>query len=183
MTCIVGFIDDSGKAWMGGDSAGVDEYHTLTRRDPKVFKVGPVLIGFTSSFRMGQLLRYHLKVPDKGREDAYKWMVAEFIPAVRRCLNRGGYAQKSNEVETGGCFLVAAYGRLFAVHPDYQVAEHYDNYQSVGCGADYAFGCLAADADVDGYTSRERVMRALKVASKFSGAVCPPFRVVSAQQS
>ncbi|KKN17732.1 hypothetical protein LCGC14_0962700, partial [marine sediment metagenome] len=63
MTCIVGFIDDGGKAWMGGDSAGVAGHHTHPRRDPKVFRVGPVLIGYTSSFRMGQLLRYHLKIP------------------------------------------------------------------------------------------------------------------------
>jgi len=57
MTCIVGLIDkESKKIYMGGDSAGVANYSLSVRKDPKVFKRYGFIFGFTSSFRMGQLL-------------------------------------------------------------------------------------------------------------------------------
>lgn len=43
---------------MGCDSAGVGGWHLQLRADPKVFHVGHFLIGYTDSFRMGQLLRF-----------------------------------------------------------------------------------------------------------------------------
>jgi len=62
MTCIVG-IQHDGRVYIGGDSAGVAGYSITSRADAKVFTVGPYVMGFTSSFRMGQLLRYGLKAP------------------------------------------------------------------------------------------------------------------------
>ena len=44
MTCIVG-LRHEGKAWIGGDSAGVGGLELTVRRDPKVFKNGPMLFG------------------------------------------------------------------------------------------------------------------------------------------
>jgi hypothetical protein len=55
MTCIVGIVEN-GKVYMGGDAAGVNGYSVRVRKDPKLFKVGEFLFGYTSSFRMGQLL-------------------------------------------------------------------------------------------------------------------------------
>ncbi|XVV11230.1 hypothetical protein ACQP2X_41330 [Actinoplanes sp. CA-131856] len=59
MTCIVG-ITDGTTVTIGGDSAGSDGWHVAVRSDSKVFQVGPYLMGFTTSYRMGQLLRYSL---------------------------------------------------------------------------------------------------------------------------
>ena len=59
MTCIVGLIDGR-RVWMGGDSAGVSGLDITVRADAKVFRNGDFLIGFTSSFRMGQLLAFHM---------------------------------------------------------------------------------------------------------------------------
>jgi len=76
MTCIVGLVDD-GAVYMGGDSAGVLGLSIEVRADEKVFylneksswrtRLDPrellkpvrhlVVMGFTSSFRMGQLPR------------------------------------------------------------------------------------------------------------------------------
>ena len=67
MTCIAA-IKHEGKVYIGADSAaGKGTYLTL-RADEKVFKNGKFGFGFTSSFRMGQLLRYRLSPPEqKGR--------------------------------------------------------------------------------------------------------------------
>lgn len=52
MTCIVG-ITDGHTVTIGGDSAGSDGWHVAVRSDSKVFQVGPYLMGFTTSYRMG----------------------------------------------------------------------------------------------------------------------------------
>ena len=59
MTCIVG-LEHDGKVYMGGDSAAVGGMDVYPSRIPKVFQAGRYLIGYTTSFRMGQLLQYGL---------------------------------------------------------------------------------------------------------------------------
>ena len=79
MTCIVGLIDGN-RVWMGGDSAGVSGLDITVRSDPKVFRNGDFLIGFTSSFRMGQLLAFRLRPPP--RPEA---VIASEAQAARKC--------------------------------------------------------------------------------------------------
>ncbi|WP_236024952.1 hypothetical protein [Arenibaculum pallidiluteum] len=160
---------------MGGDSAGVSGLDITVRADTKVFRNGPFLIGFTSSFRMGQLLAYKLRVPEMEQHgDVFRFMVTSFVDAVRDCLKEGGYAQRSNDAESGGSFLVAFRGRLFSIQSDYQVCEALRGYHAIGCGADYALGSLASTAGEDG---EGRVRRALEIAELFSGGVRAPFRI------
>lgn len=52
MTCIVGIVDN-GKVYMGADSLGVGGLSKRVRKDPKLFRVGEFVFGYTSSFRMG----------------------------------------------------------------------------------------------------------------------------------
>lgn len=55
MTCIVGLVENN-KVYIGGDSAGVAGLSLMKRADEKVFKKDEFIFGFTSSFRMGQLI-------------------------------------------------------------------------------------------------------------------------------
>lgn len=174
MTCIVGLVDGK-EVWMGGDSAGVAGLDISLRADPKVFHNGNFLVGFTSSFRMGQLLRFRLAPPPRRPDqDLYHYMVCDFVEAVRLCLREGGFAHRSNDVETGGFFLVATEGRLFSIQDDYQVSEFSRGYHAIGCGAAYALGSLYSSRDLPAET---RVRRALETAEHFSGGVRAPFLV------
>lgn len=174
MTCIVGFVEGN-TVWMGGDSAGVAGYDLLVRADQKVFRNGPMLFGFTSSFRMGQLLRYALTIPDHDpRVDIDKWMVTTFTDAVRNCLKDRGCVEKVNEQERGGCFLVGYQGRLFRFDNDYQVGLPADGFAAVGCGDQIAHGALFAANHLSG---RDRVETALKAAERFSAGVRGPFHI------
>jgi ATP-dependent protease HslVU (ClpYQ) peptidase subunit len=174
MTCIVGLLEN-GNIYMGGDSAGVGGYSLSTRKDEKVFINGEFIFGFTTSFRMGQLLRYSLDPPERyPKIDVYKFMVNDFINAVRKCLKDGGYAQKDKEEELGGTFLVGYQGRLFEIEDDYQVAEVFENYASCGCGFDLALGSLFS---TEGQEPEKRVRMALEAAAKFSAGVSPPFNI------
>ena len=167
---------------MGADSAGVAGYALQGRVDPKLYRVGPMLLGFTSSFRMGQLLGHRLKVPDHDPRWAIeKYMAIDFVDAVRQCLKDGGFAKKLNEVEEGGTFLVAYMGRIFAVEGDYQVGEQHQPYAAVGCGFDLALGSLHTTAQIEGtWGPQDRLRMALEAAETFSAGVRRPFIFESA---
>lgn len=176
MTCIVG-IAEGGNVWIGGDSASVAGYALTRRKDVKVFRNGPFIMGFTSSFRMGQLLAHALTPPKRHAEtDAYAFMVTDFIDAVRACLKTGGYAEKHNEAEHGGTFLVGYSGRIFKVESDYQVGESISGYDACGCGEDIALGSLHSTVGGD---PAVRVNMALAAAEEFSAGVCAPFNVMA----
>jgi ATP-dependent protease HslVU (ClpYQ) peptidase subunit len=178
MTCIAGLVH-KGHVWMGGDSAGVssETYSLTVRADRKVFANGPFLIGFTSSFRMGQLLA-HSFVPPKhhGEDDLMRFMVVDFVNALRDCLKHGGYAEKKDEVETCGTFLVGYSGRLFQIESDYQVGESIHGFDACGCGDSLALGSLFATQSLP--DPKKRLHMALSAAETFSAGVRAPFHVI-----
>lgn len=177
MTCIVG-LAANGKVYIGGDSAGVDGRLALRQRaDKKVFRNGDFIMGFTTSFRMGQLLAHSLTLPRRHpTDDVYAYMVKDFVNAVRDCLKSGGYAETHNGVESGGTFLVGYAGRLFSIQDDFQVAESIDGYDACGCGDLIALGSMSA---TEGKEPEERITAALGAAERLSGGVRAPFHIES----
>lgn len=176
MTCIVGLVHDD-VVYIGADSAGVDGQALVIRADRKVFRKDPFVIGFTTSFRMGQLLQYKLRVPAHDpKMSIEEYMVTVFVDAVRQCLKDGGFAKKNDEVESGGAFLVGYCGRLFMIDNDYQVGEGLDEFAAVGCGAPYALGALYATR---GQSPEMSIEMALRAAERFSTGVRAPFHIES----
>ena len=162
---------------MGADSAGVSGYQLQTRTDAKVFQRGDMVIGFTSSFRMGQLLHYAFTPPPRAQGvDLHRYMVVDFIDAVRECLRDGGYARKEDEQEQGGNFLVGYAGQLFVIEHDYQVGIMAAGYAAVGSGEQVALGTLYATR---GRAPQKRILLALEAAAHFNAAVRGPFTVLS----
>lgn len=178
MTAIVGLVHD-GRVYIGGDSAGVAGWSMTVRADAKVFRNGPYVMGFTTSFRMGQLLRYALDAPPP-TGDLDRFMATTFVDAIRKCLKDGGWAKKDAEQEAGGKFLVGIGGRLFCVETDYQVGEPATGYAAVGCGDEIALGALYATA-LAGLPPKKRIEIALQAAEQFSAGVRAPFRCLSAK--
>lgn len=176
MTCIVGLVEN-GTVYIGGDSAGVDgkSLGMSVRSDRKVFRTGDFIMGFTSSFRMGQLLAHSFKPPKRYSDvKIYAYMVTEFVDQVRECLKKGGYARKKEEEEIGGTFLVGYAGRLFEIFDDYQVGDPLDCYSAVGCGDHIAVGSLYSTVGQD---PEHRVRTALAAAEHFSAGVRSPFHI------
>ncbi|MFB7273986.1 hypothetical protein [Streptomyces sp. NPDC056244] len=172
MTVIVGLVHKK-RVYLGGDSAGVAGHQITVRRDPKVFTNGPYAMGFTTSFRMGQLLQHAFKVP-RPKGDLDRFMVTTFVNALRTCLKDGGWARKESEQEQAGTFLVGVRGRLFAIDSDYQVGEALDGYAAVGAGDEFALGALHATADLP-MKPRVRLAAALAAADHHSAWVCAPY--------
>lgn len=176
MTCIVG-IEWGHGAVVGGDSAGVSGWDLVVRADEKVFRRGPFVMGFTSSFRMGQLLRYRLEVPEHPEGmGPHEYMATAFVDSVRECLKAGGYATKENEQEEGGTFIVGYRSHVYTVESDYQVGRASDGFMAIGCGHAIAAGALWATRS-NPYPI-DRVGIALNAAERLSAGVRGPFTVL-----
>lgn len=174
MTCIVGLVH-RGTVYIGGDSASVQGWTSRITRLPKVFRRGPFLIGYTTSFRMGQLLQFGLepRVQAAG-EDDMRFMVTEVAERVRLLLKERGVAKVESNAETGGQFLVGYRGRLFSMQQDFQVNEMADGYDAVGSGAEYALGAMRA---LSKSPPIPRLKRALEISAHFNMGVSGPFFV------
>jgi hypothetical protein len=178
VTAIVGLVDQ-GTVFMGGDSAGISGYWLETRSDPKVFVARGFLYGFTSSFRMGQLLRFRFQPPAiaHGR-DLFEYMATDWIDAVRECFKAHAFGVTKDGQQEGGAFLVGIGGRLFSVHDDFQVGESAHGYDAVGCGREIAVGSLHATHGT-GVMASIRIDLALTACALFSIGVRGPFTIKS----
>jgi len=178
MTCIVGFVD-KGKVYIGGDSAGVSGFDLRIRQDDKVFVKKEMIFGFTSSFRMGQILRYILSIPDHDpRKDDYDYLCTDFVDALIQCFKEKGYLEIKDNNVSGGIFLVGYKGNLYRVESDFQVGKVRQKYDACGCGENYALGALRSMEGTE-KNPIEIVEHALSVAEYFSAGVRAPFTVVS----
>jgi len=184
MTCIVGIVNGS-NVIIGGDRRGVgSDFSKDERIDKKVFKKGEFVFGFTSSYRMGQLIRYKLSLPTilEG-QDVMEYMVVNVVDSIRKVLNDGGYTEVKNNVEQGGHLLVGFRGRLFHIQSDFQVSESITKYDSTGCGEYYALGAMKTLIDL-GYSDPINILESgLKAAHYFSAGVGGDFDFVETNES
>lgn len=180
MTAVVALVEKN-KIYMGADSAGacVSTLSITVRKDPKVFKNGPFLMGFTDSFRMGQLLHYSFDPPEqpKGMPDDV-FMNTVFVNTIRDCLKTGGYAQTDRGVETGGTFLVGYKKNLYRIGFDYQVGISALKYDAIGCGHNLCKGSMYSTSKLK-MEPKKRITLALKAAETFSMGVVGPFTILS----
>jgi hypothetical protein len=191
MTAIVALTDGE-HLCIAGDAAGVaatGEIHI--RETPKVFVRDGYAIGFTTSFRMGQLLKYEVSLPPQpsAAADLEEFMVRTFVPAIRttftehgftKSLTRGKRAETMHYEEhgqqTGGRFIVGVRGALFVIEEDFHVARPRTPYISIGSGATVAHGALHALRNQ--YSLSERAKKALEAAAFHTNGVRPPFTVL-----
>ncbi|MDY0314749.1 MAG: hypothetical protein RBR32_06700 [Bacteroidales bacterium] len=193
MTCVIGMIDN-GNIYMGADSAGTNgRFQQRIRVDEKVFIKDEMIFGFTSSFRMGQLLRYQLNIPEHSqKKNLMTYMNTDFIEAVRKCLKDYGYASIDKNQDYGGTFLVGYKSNLFRIESDFQVGISKYPYEACGCGEDFALGCIYGitrnqykmengiliKKDIN-LTPKQIIKIGLRASYKFSAGVKPPFKILT----
>jgi len=182
MTCIVGLVKKN-KVYIGGDSAGVNSWWDLViRGDEKVFQKENMVFGFTTSFRMGQILRYSFKIPyHQHGIETIDYMCSIFIDELIKCFKEKGYSKNEDNQVPVGDFLVGYNGQLFEIHNDFQVGVNVNKMAACGCGYAYALGALEIlENTVNQYVlPEEKIKRALQVSAKFSAGVHGPFKIIS----
>lgn len=177
-----------GTVFMGGDSAAVEDRHYLTfAATPKVFEVGPLVMGYTSSFRMGYALQHRLKLPDglPGAHDLAaldRWMAVEFVDAVRQVMRDCGYMKRENEREQGGQFLVGVRGQIYYLDDDFHARRELLPYAAVGSGISVILGALfiaTKVAERQPWSPAHMVQHALEAAETFTTTVRAPFHIIA----
>lgn len=185
MTCIVA-IKHNDKIYMGGDSLGsTSTFSKTVRLDEKVFINGEMILGFTSSFRMGQILQYVMEAPERpeGISDM-KYLVAYWIPALIDTFADAGYRGEKGdydheETRIGGEFLLGYRGTLYCIEGDFQVGIPEEQYAAIGCGQDLALGAIYAAKQSGAKDPTKIITVALEAAEKYSAGVQRPFKLLS----
>ncbi len=179
MTCIIGFVKNN-KVFIGGDSAGVAGLDYHIREDKKVFKKKNMIFGFTSSFRMGQILRYCFVIPDHDpRKDDFNYLCTDFMDALIKSFKNKGYATTKNDKVLEGVFLLGYKGNLYQVQSDFQVAKIQRPFDACGCGERYALGAMEVMTKDDSQSPEKIIIESLKVAESYSAGVRGPYNIVS----
>ena len=180
MTAVVGLMHD-GHVYIGADSAATElsGYNSRPTVIPKVFSRDNYVVGFSGSFRAGQILRHHLDlppIPEKLQKHAFQPKIAEeffvkfFIESVKHAFSVYGF---ENTDDDACFFLVGVGGTLVTIESDFQVGI-YDDYASVGTGSAYALGSLYS---TPGREPEQRINLALEAASMYNATVAPPFHI------
>ena len=185
MTCIVGIVDD-GRIVLAGDSAGCTDTALIeVRDDPKVFTREQYVIGYTISYRMGQILRYGVELPEPPAQVDLSFMVRSIIPSIREAFETHGFLKTFTRTDSGwsehgqawgGRFLVGVHGQLFIIDHDFQVGMPHRPYLAVGSGAQVAYGSLYSSAHLE---PEERATLALSAAAEHTKCVRGPFVTVT----
>ena len=176
MTCVIG-LTTKDRVYLGADSSSVQGWLCRPTKVRKLFRRGPFIIGYTTSFRMGQLLEHQLDVPkqEAGQGDQ-EYMVNNFVEAARGLFKDKGFSKVESNHESGGVFLVGYRGQLYTIHKDFQVGQVAEGFDAVGSGRDYALGAMVALKDL---APAQRIRRSLGIAAHFGMGVCEPFYVRS----
>ena len=169
---------------MGSDHAASDDKTgwILSRKDPKVFKVGQYGVAFTDSFRMGQILQYSWSppkyTPTKTNSGLDKFMRTKFIDSVKESFKEKGFGAigQNSEEDSGGIFIVGVCGRIFTVDEDFHVGENVVNYMAEGSGGMLALGALHATKKQK--NPRIRLKAALEAATEFNMSVAAPYTYI-----
>ena len=182
MTCIVGLAHKN-SVYIAADSLGSgngvkQEYKTpklvvleiFEKNDLSLTKIN-MGIGYTTSYRMGDILRYAFTPPPiEVAEDENEYLVKDFIPALIKCFDEQSFAKTKDGTKSGGNFLVGLRGRLFEVQDDFSVLEPTLNFASVGSGQEFALGSMYAYMRIS-LDPLEKIHAAIDAAVEFSTTV------------
>ena len=176
MTCIA-VVRHEDKVYMAGDRGASDDGTILSLDAPKVWKIGPYLIGYAGSMD-GERIRYNFKPSVPNIKDIDKFMQTRFIKELREFYNEF-WVDTSKDGDLG--LIVCVRGQIYEhSSADMSLSKYTLPYLAMGSGAEYAYGVLyATDKQKN---ARNRVVQAVNAAIKFNPSCMGPVDVVSAQR-
>jgi ATP-dependent protease HslVU (ClpYQ) peptidase subunit len=168
MTCIAGLVDRQGNGYIASDSVGSNGYTKGSYRNKKIFKKDSLLIGYTSSYRMGQLLEYQLQLPKRAMGQSLdEYMYVDFMNTVRGLFKSSGFLRSDSGKESIGTFMIITEGRIFKVQDDMAILESSNNFDTCGSGEDYARAALHILSTRGGMTAKEMLTKAIETAAHY----------------
>jgi len=177
MTCVAGYVDTNGDIYMGGDSIGVNGGEYTLIKDSKVFIKRNMIFSFSTSFRMGNILKYDFEIPNHPPNlSTMEYLISIFLVKLLVKYEERRYLTISDNVAFSEVFLLGYDNRLFKIEPDLCIIEDEKKYDAAGCGQSFAKATFFNLKDYN-TTPEEKVYQALYVASQFS-LVRQPFTIL-----
>lgn len=142
MTCIIA-CKHKGKVHMLGDLMGSDGFtKQVHTKLTKVFNVGNFVLGYTTSFRMGQILQYNWTPPEQGKDTGdNSYIFRDVVKSLKNCFDENFYGHKDSKEFQSGEFLIGWKGRIFKMQNNLSLLEMED-FASVGCGEYHALAAM-----------------------------------------
>jgi ATP-dependent protease HslVU (ClpYQ) peptidase subunit len=180
MSCVVAIVEE-GHVYLGADTLGAVEESTTTtpRRDVKLFRSGPLVVGFSGSYRAGQVVQYGMSLQDAPLAEGalFPWLVTTFTKRVWEALYEYACIEEGATTMPSEFLIAAPGGALFEIYGDWGVAAPRNSFSAIGSGAPYALGLLKGVEGAD-VPPTERVIAALEVAEHFDAAVGQPWTLL-----
>lgn len=174
MTCVVG-VEKDGAVWLAGDSACLDVEGdaVVTQRQSKVFRRGPYCIGFSGSFRIGNLFKYDLKLPNTLSSNHPRQISEELIKVI----------EKHQLKEEDWSALIGYKDKLYIVQSDCYCYRHTKPYAAIGAESAVAVAlgtfCTIESLQLqlkEQMSGKAILKMALENATTFSSNVRPPWK-------
>lgn len=188
MTVIVGVAREK-TVVLGADSLTLFGSERAIRTVPKIFRLGPLLVGVAGSPRVSDVLRYAWlsgkpTVHDQETQSlAHDELVTLFVPWLRETAKTHGLlavADGQDLLMGHSILLIGCRAGVFTVSPDFSVTTYADGYTAIGSAAEYALGAMHT---VDGAAAREMVNAGLAAAAWFSVDVAPPYAYLTLEDA
>lgn len=144
MTCIIALKTKEGHNVIAGDLMASNGHHFNKIKTSKIFTKGDqCIIGYTSSFRMGQILEFGWDMPPRieGLTDE-QYMCNNVMSSLRSAFHKQGFGGRDIIEDIGGTFLILYRDKLFMVQSNYSVLEYEDDVLAVGSGTDAALAVM-----------------------------------------
>ena len=128
MTCIA-VVRQEDKIFMAGDRGASDDDAILTLSTPKVWKLGPYLIGYAGTLD-GERIRYNFNpyVPDI--KDTDKFMQTKFIKQLRQFYN-DWWVDTSKDADLG--LIICVRGQIYEHNAvDMSLSKYTGDYLAMG---------------------------------------------------
>lgn len=146
MTCIVAFKTVEGHTVLAGDFMASNGHSFRKVRSAKIFKKAEnCAIGYTDSFRMGQILEHVWSMPDRSVNcDDEEYLYINIVESLRTTFSALNYGTKGAKEEYFGSFLLVYKDRIFEVQGNMSMLEFVEDMCAVGSGQDAALGAMMA---------------------------------------
>jgi len=161
---------------------------TLGEGSGKIAKNGPYLLGAAGDMRAINLLHHVFAppppAPNLSGKKLDQFITAKFIPALRDCFEKQGYAAPERDssahiAEHSSTILVVVNGTIYVVDGDYAWASDHGRIYALGTGATYALGAMSVLLSAKKQFTPNQIkaisLKALNIAAKFDPYTGSPF--------
>ncbi len=168
---------------------------TLGSNSAKIAENGKYLLGAAGDMRAINILHHAFQPPSVPPSTSSKkldnFITTKFVPALRECFEKQGYASPENDSAThiaqhGSTIMTVVSGNIYVVDGDYSWTSDINGLYALGTGSSYALGALQALGSSKKMTvtqAKRIAIKAINIASKFDPYTGAPFHTYIQEKS